>query len=152
MLTMQQQEEGGRKVTNTKLNNVIMQMRNNCNHPGLVSSAFSDDMMYPASHELLEQAGKLQLLDRLLKKLKAKGHRVLIFSQVTAISVPTPPLPLPYFPNLPKATLESLCWLQCKSIGQKGRRTASPLAFSRAGQKWFDTDLDNQFVFEICST
>jgi ATP-dependent DNA helicase len=82
MLTKQQEEEGGRKVSKAKLNNVIMQMRKNCNHPDLVSSAFTNDMMYPTSEVLLEQSGKLQLLNRLLKKLKAKGHRVLIFSQV----------------------------------------------------------------------
>ena len=84
MLTKQQQEEGGRKVTKTKLNNIVMQMRKNCNHPDLVSSAFTNDVLYPPSDVLLEQSGKLQLLNRLLIKLKAKGHRVLIFSQVRA--------------------------------------------------------------------
>lgn len=82
VLTKQQQAEGGRKVSKTKLNNMIMQMRKNCNHPDLISSAFTNDAMYPSSEELLEQSGKLQLLNRLLKKLKAGGHRVLIFSQV----------------------------------------------------------------------
>ena len=82
VLTKQQAAEGGRKVSKTKLNNMIMQMRKNCNHPDLISSAFTNDVMYPSSKELLEQSGKLQLLNRLLNKLKAKGHRVLIFSQV----------------------------------------------------------------------
>lgn len=81
ILTKQQEEEGGRKVSKAKLNNMIMQMRKNCNHPDLVLSAFNNDLMYPSSEVLLGQSGKLQLLNRLLKKLKAKGHRVLIFSQ-----------------------------------------------------------------------
>lgn len=82
VLAKEQQSQGGRKVSKTKLNNMIMQMRKNCNHPDLISSAFTNDVLYPSSDELRKQSGKLQLLDRLLKKLKAKGHRVLIFSQV----------------------------------------------------------------------
>eukprot|EP00798_Chlamydomonas_sp_ICE-L_P024975 gene24975-10636_t len=58
-------------------------MRKNCNHPDLITSAFSRDMEYPTPEVLVEQGGKLQLLDRLLKKLHAGGHKVLIFSQMT---------------------------------------------------------------------
>ena len=39
---------------------------------------------YPSANELLADSGKLQLLDRLLVKLKQDGHKVLIFSQVCA--------------------------------------------------------------------
>ena len=81
-MLQQQKEEGGRQKPTAKLNNMIMQMRKNCNHPDLVTSSFTNDVVYPSSEELLEQCGKLQLLNRLLVKLKAKGHRVLIFSQV----------------------------------------------------------------------
>jgi hypothetical protein len=38
---------------------------------------------YPPPEELVEQCGKMQLLDKLLKKLRAGGHKVLIFSQVS---------------------------------------------------------------------
>lgn len=81
-MTKQQEAEGGRKVSKKMLNNMIMQMRKNCNHPDLISSSFTNEAFYPDSKELLKQSGKLDLLNRLLVKLKAKGHRVLIFSQV----------------------------------------------------------------------
>lgn len=66
-----------------KINNVLMQMRKNCNHPDLITSAFTADLNYPTPDVLCEQSGKLALLDRLLKELRAKGHKVLIFSQVS---------------------------------------------------------------------
>lgn len=81
-MKQQQKQEGGRKMPTAKLNNMVMQMRKNCNHPDLVTSAYSNDHLFPSSKELMDQCGKLQLLNRLLVKLKAKGHRVLIFSQV----------------------------------------------------------------------
>jgi SNF2 family DNA or RNA helicase len=34
---------------------------------------------------LIKQCGKMGLLDRLLKKLQVKGHKVLIFSQVRSV-------------------------------------------------------------------
>lgn len=68
-----------------KINNVLMQMRKNCNHPDLITSAFTADLDYPAPEVLCEQSGKLALLNRLLKKLHQKGHKVLIFSQVSGI-------------------------------------------------------------------
>lgn len=37
---------------------------------------------YPTLAELEQQCGKLQLLNRLLHRLKARGHKVLIFSQM----------------------------------------------------------------------
>lgn len=66
----------------SRINNVLMQMRKNCNHPELITSAFTADLHGPPLDVLLEQSGKLALLDRLLKKLRANGHKVLIFSQV----------------------------------------------------------------------
>ena len=40
-------EEGGSRATGSKLNNMIMQMRKNCNHPDLISSAFSNEVRRP---------------------------------------------------------------------------------------------------------
>lgn len=34
---------------------------------------------------LISDAGKLQVLDTLLRRLKSEGHRVLIYSQMTRI-------------------------------------------------------------------
>lgn len=62
---------------------MLMQMRNNCNHPDLITSKFDNSPTFPPAEVLVEQSGKLQLLDRLLTALKAKGHKCLIFSQVS---------------------------------------------------------------------
>ncbi|KAK9815465.1 hypothetical protein WJX72_004092 [[Myrmecia] bisecta] len=75
--------EGGSSATIGKLNNVLMQMRKNCNHPDLISSAFDGSTMFPSAEMLRQQCGKMQLLDRLLKQLHQGGHKVLIFSQMT---------------------------------------------------------------------
>eukprot|EP00428_Durinskia_dybowskii_P083329 CAMPEP_0170441350 /NCGR_PEP_ID=MMETSP0117_2-20130122/46848_1 /TAXON_ID=400756 /ORGANISM="Durinskia baltica, Strain CSIRO CS-38" /LENGTH=1297 /DNA_ID=CAMNT_0010701887 /DNA_START=433 /DNA_END=4327 /DNA_ORIENTATION=+ len=58
------------------LNNAIMQMRKVCNHPYL----FLRD--YCVDEDLVRSSGKFALLDRMLPKLKAGGHRVLMFSQM----------------------------------------------------------------------
>lgn len=60
----------------------MMQMRKNCNHPDLIEGGYDGSTMYPDTRVLIEQCGKLHLLDRLLKHLRKGGHKVLIFSQV----------------------------------------------------------------------
>jgi SNF2 family DNA or RNA helicase len=35
------------------------------------------------ARQMIEASGKLMLLDKMLEKLRAKGHRALIFSQMT---------------------------------------------------------------------
>ncbi|GHP10928.1 class II histone deacetylase complex subunits 2 and 3 [Pycnococcus provasolii] len=67
----------------TSLNNTLMQCRKNCNHPDLITGPYDGSLVFPPIDELVKQCGKMQLLDRLLKKLKARGHKVLIFSQMT---------------------------------------------------------------------
>ncbi len=59
------------------MNNVMMHLRKCCNHPYL----FQD--RYTVDEAMVRASGKLELLDRLLPKLKAAGHRVLLFSQMT---------------------------------------------------------------------
>ena len=76
------QAEEGRKAPLGRLNNMLMQMRNNCNHPALITSKFDNSPTFPPADVLVQQCGKLRLLDRLLTALKAGGHKVLIFSQV----------------------------------------------------------------------
>lgn len=76
---------GGHKTSTVKLNNVLMQMRKNCCHPDLITSASDGSIVYPSAEEMVEQCGKLELLDRLLVQLHAGGHKVLIFSQMTKL-------------------------------------------------------------------
>ena len=62
------------------LNNVLMQLRKVCNHPFL----FRSDA-WTVDESLIRSSGKFLLLDSMLPKLKAAGHRVLLFSQMTAL-------------------------------------------------------------------
>ncbi|KAL5210676.1 hypothetical protein ABZP36_006299 [Zizania latifolia] len=68
-----------------KLNNLMIQLRKNCNHPDLLESAYESSGLYPPVEKLMEQCGKFQLLDRLLNLLLARKHKVLIFSQWTKV-------------------------------------------------------------------
>ncbi|KAL3832846.1 hypothetical protein ACJIZ3_007582 [Penstemon smallii] len=68
-----------------KLNNLMIQLRKNCNHPDLLESVYDGSYVYPPLEQIVEQCGKFKLLDRLLAKLFARKHKVLIFSQWTKI-------------------------------------------------------------------
>ena len=59
-----------------------MQLRKCCDHPYLFPDAEEDPNSTPIE-ELVAASGKLRVLDRLLLKLHANGHRVVLFSQVT---------------------------------------------------------------------
>lgn len=63
-------------------NNVVMQLKKVCNHPYLF---YSDEELrsVPADY-IVRAAGKFEMLEHALTKLKATGHRVLLFSQMTA--------------------------------------------------------------------
>ena len=68
------------------LNNRIMQLRKICNHPFLFDEV--ENVVNPSrgnSDLLYRVSGKFELLDRVLPKLKATGHRVLIFFQMTHV-------------------------------------------------------------------
>ncbi|XP_057857656.2 ATP-dependent DNA helicase DDM1 [Cryptomeria japonica] len=69
----------------TKLNNLMIQLRKNCNHPDLLESQFDQSIEYPPVDQLVEQCGKFGLLDRLVLHLKAREHKILIFSQFTKV-------------------------------------------------------------------
>lgn len=62
------------------LNNVVMQLRKVCNHPYLFAP-----QGYQVNENIIRSSGKLELLDRMLPKLRAAGHRVLMFTQMTAV-------------------------------------------------------------------
>lgn len=68
------------------LNNKIMQLRKICNHPFVFDEV--EDVMNESrlSNDFLwRTSGKFELLDRILPKFKATGHRVLIFFQMTSV-------------------------------------------------------------------
>ncbi|XP_052197684.1 ATP-dependent DNA helicase DDM1 [Diospyros lotus] len=82
---LQQNVALGRGGMKGKLNNLMIQLRKNCNHPDLLESAFDGSYFYPPVEQIVDQCGKFQLLDRLLVKLFARKHKVLIFSQWTKV-------------------------------------------------------------------
>ncbi|KAA8649844.1 putative chromatin remodeling complex subunit (Chd3) [Aspergillus tanneri] len=65
------------------LNNILMQLRKCLCHPFIYSKAIEERTADAAmSHRnLVDAAGKFQLLELMLPKLQKRGHRVLIFSQ-----------------------------------------------------------------------
>ena len=65
-----------------KLQSLLMQLRKCCNHPYLFEGADPDPGV--TDDGLVKASGKLDVLDRLLTKLKAKGHRCVLFSQFTS--------------------------------------------------------------------
>ncbi|XDG01233.1 hypothetical protein ABKA04_000848 [Annulohypoxylon sp. FPYF3050] len=76
----------GGKTGTRGLSNMIMQLRKLCNHPFVFDEV--ENQMNPTntSNDLLwRTAGKFELLDRILPKYRATGHRVLMFFQMTAI-------------------------------------------------------------------
>ena len=62
------------------LNNAVMQLRKVCNHPYLFSP-----QGYHINQNIIRSSTKVELLDRMLPKLRAAGHRVLLFTQMTAV-------------------------------------------------------------------
>ncbi|KAK2975847.1 hypothetical protein RJ640_022864 [Escallonia rubra] len=81
---LQEKVDTGRGLKG-KLNNLMVQLRKNCNHPDLLQSAFDGSWFYPSVEEIVGQCGKFGLLERLLERLFARKHKVLIFSQWTKI-------------------------------------------------------------------
>ncbi|KAJ8607851.1 hypothetical protein CTAYLR_008800 [Chrysophaeum taylorii] len=78
-----------------KLQNIVIQLRKVCNHTALMAPLLGEDVLVAAAAAaaterspldvLLEGSGKLALLDKMLARWKASGHRVLIFSQMTTM-------------------------------------------------------------------
>ncbi|KAK7064785.1 chromatin structure-remodeling complex subunit snf21 [Favolaschia claudopus] len=68
------------------LSNELMQLRKICQHPFLFESV--EDKMNPGGvvdDKLVRTSGKVELLNRVLPKFFAGGHRVLIFFQMTKV-------------------------------------------------------------------
>jgi chromodomain-helicase-DNA-binding protein 4 len=80
-----QLNHGNRTGKKRSLNTILMDLKMVCNHPYLFPGKEPDHC--GAADEvfnlLVGASGKLQLLQKLLPKLKEEGHRVLLFSQMT---------------------------------------------------------------------
>ncbi|KAH0756617.1 hypothetical protein KY290_026887 [Solanum tuberosum] len=63
------------------LQNIVIQLRKACSHPYLFAGIEPEP--YEEGEHLVQASGKLLILDHLLQKLHACGHRVLLFSQMT---------------------------------------------------------------------
>ncbi|XP_063906317.1 ATP-dependent helicase brm isoform X2 [Zophobas morio] len=80
--------KGGAKA----LMNTIVQLRKLCNHPFMfqnIEEKYCDHVGISggviSGPDLYRASGKFELLDRILPKLKATGHRVLLFCQMTQL-------------------------------------------------------------------
>lgn len=70
------------KVEKMRLLNLLMQLRKCTNHPYLFDGA-EPGPPYTTDQHLVDNCGKMVILDKLLPKLLAQDSRVLIFSQMT---------------------------------------------------------------------
>ncbi|GFP81923.1 putative chromatin-remodeling complex ATPase chain [Phtheirospermum japonicum] len=109
-----------------RLLNIAMQLRKCCNHPYLFQGAEPGPPYTTGSH-LVENAGKMVLLDKLLPKLKERDSRVLIFSQMTRLL------------DILEDYLMYRGYLYCRIDGNTGGedRDASIEAFNRPGSEKF---------------
>ncbi|XP_068460610.1 probable global transcription activator SNF2L2 isoform X2 [Clinocottus analis] len=80
--------KGGSKT----LMNTIMQLKKICNHPYMfhhIEESFAEHLGFStgviSGLELYRASGKFELLDRILPKLHATNHRVLLFCQMTTL-------------------------------------------------------------------
>ncbi|XP_050203379.1 chromatin structure-remodeling complex protein SYD isoform X2 [Mercurialis annua] len=90
-LLMKRVEENLGSIVNSKarsVHNSVMELRNICNHPYLSQIHVDEvDNLIPQHFlpPILRLCGKLEMLDRILPKLKAADHRVLFFSTMTRL-------------------------------------------------------------------
>uniref|UniRef100_A0A8C1Y669 Chromodomain helicase DNA binding protein 6 n=1 Tax=Cyprinus carpio TaxID=7962 RepID=A0A8C1Y669_CYPCA len=85
--------KGANQHNMPNLINTMMELRKCCNHPYLITGAeekilesfkktYSSDAADFQLQAMIQAAGKLVLIDKLLPKLLAGGHKVLVFSQM----------------------------------------------------------------------
>lgn len=86
--------KGAKSSNQPSLMNVMMELRKCCNHPYLIkgveerilSEIPAEDKNENTFHQkMVDCSGKLVLLDKLLPRLQAEGHKVLIFSQMVRV-------------------------------------------------------------------
>uniref|UniRef100_A0A669CYB6 Chromodomain helicase DNA binding protein 1 n=1 Tax=Oreochromis niloticus TaxID=8128 RepID=A0A669CYB6_ORENI len=74
----------GTKGSTSGFLNIMMELKKCCNHCYLIKPPEDNEFLNRAEalQHLIRSSGKLVLLDKLLVRLKERGHRVLIFSQM----------------------------------------------------------------------
>lgn len=73
-------------VNNMKLQNVVMQLRKVCSHPFLFEWPVDPMTHQPIlNDDIVNASGKMMVLDRLLRELFKRKHKVLLFSQFTTM-------------------------------------------------------------------
>nr|CAB3252498.1 chromatin structure-remodeling complex subunit snf21-like [Phallusia mammillata] len=73
-------------AVNVTLSNMMMLLRKCCNHPYLLHHPYDANTMdLKIDDELVTSCGKMMLLDKMLPQLKLRGHKVLLFSQMTTM-------------------------------------------------------------------
>uniref|UniRef100_A0AAY4EIK7 Proliferation-associated SNF2-like protein n=1 Tax=Denticeps clupeoides TaxID=299321 RepID=A0AAY4EIK7_9TELE len=71
---------------NLKLQNILMMLKRCCNHAYLIQYPLNPATgEFRIDEELVKASGKFLVLDRMLPELKKRGHKVLIFSQMTSL-------------------------------------------------------------------
>jgi len=75
---------GNQSKNRTAVLNIVMQLRKCCGHPYLFEGV-EDRTLDPLGEHLVQNCGKLFMVDKLLKRLKEQGSRVLIFTQMTRV-------------------------------------------------------------------
>ncbi|KAG0318700.1 hypothetical protein BGZ97_003417 [Linnemannia gamsii] len=75
---------GSKREGKTRLLNIVMQLRKCCNHPYLFDGA-EPGPPYTTEQHIIDNAGKMVVLDKLLKRMKEQGSRVLLFSQMSRV-------------------------------------------------------------------
>ncbi|VDN08170.1 unnamed protein product [Thelazia callipaeda] len=84
-LLIDSKHAGGRALMNT-----VVHLRKLCNHPFLFENVEDECREFwkvpdVSGKDLYRVSGKFELLDRVLPKLKASGHRILMFCQMTSL-------------------------------------------------------------------
>ena len=74
----------GKRESKTRLLNIVMQLRKCCNHPYLFEGA-EPGPPYTTDEHLIDNAGKMVMLDKILVRMKKQNSRVLIFSQMSRV-------------------------------------------------------------------
>lgn len=91
VMVTEAKSKDSKKGSAKALMNTIMQLRKLCNHPFMfqhIEEAYAKHTNSPTGDivngpDVYRASGKFELLDRILPKLKATGHRVLMFCQMT---------------------------------------------------------------------